>query len=376
MSNHNASCKRRGSLVDRGANGGILGNDAIVIREHRRSVDVTGIDNHEMTGLKIVDGAAKVTTQRGPAILILNQYAHHGLGRTIHSSGQIESYKNKVDDKSIKVGGRQVIQTLEGYILPLDIINGLPHLAMDPPTSNEMDELPHIILTPASVWNPKTLDNNLSHQDDWINIIADLDNGITETPFDMFGNYKKREVLQDFTQINPVPNDLGLTATFHQACNLNERRIPGGETKPKKIDYESLRRYLLYVPVEKVRRTIQNTTQWATNITTDGYHLQKTIKSPYPAHNVYRRNEPVATDTMYAAVAAVTTNGHTYCQVFVGRKSLVIDVYSMGTSKEFVNTLEDVIRKRGAMDTLIADSASDESSARVKDVLRALQIKQ
>ena len=77
---------------------------------------------------------------------------------------------------------------------------------------------------------------------------------------------------------------------------------------------------------------------------------------------------------MYAAVAAVATNGHTYCQVFVGRKSLVIDVYSMGTSKEFVNTLEDVIRKRGAMDTLIADSASDESSARVKDVLRALQI--
>ena len=61
-------------------------------------------------------------------------------------------------------------------------------------------------------------------------------------------------------------------------------------------------------------------------------------------------------------------------QVFVGRKSLVIDVHGMGTSKEFVNTLEDVMRKRGAMDKLISDSTAVETSDRVKDILRALII--
>ena len=36
-----------------------------------------------------------------------------------------------------------------------------------------------------------------------------------------------------------------------------------------------------------------------------------------------------------------------------------------------VNTLEDVIRKRGAMDKLITDSAHVEISKRVSEILRA-----
>ena len=44
-------------------------------------------------------------------------------------------------------------------------------------------------------------------------------------------------------------------------------------------------------------------------------------------------------------------------QIFVGRKSLVVDVFGMLTDKQFVNSLEDVIRKQGAMDKLITDSA-------------------
>ncbi len=49
-------------------------------------------------------------------------------------------------------------------------------------------------------------------------------------------------------------------------------------------------------------------------------------------------------------------------QVFVGRKSHVIDVYGMTSGKEFVNTLEDVIRKRGAMDKLVSDSATSQGN--------------
>ena len=52
-----------GSLVDQGANGGILGSDARVIFTHLRTVNVTGIDNHQLDELKIVDGSATATTQ-------------------------------------------------------------------------------------------------------------------------------------------------------------------------------------------------------------------------------------------------------------------------------------------------------------------------
>jgi hypothetical protein len=88
VSNHGFSS--RGALVDRGANRGILGQDARVICKHIQTVDVTGIDNHEMSDLPIVDGAAWVMTNDRPIVAIFKQYAYHGINRTIHSSLQLE----------------------------------------------------------------------------------------------------------------------------------------------------------------------------------------------------------------------------------------------------------------------------------------------
>ena len=44
-------------------------------------------------------------------------------------------------------------------------------------------------------------------------------------------------------------------------------------------------------------------------------------------------------------------------QLFVGKESLVSDIYPMRSGKEFVNTLENNIHRHGAMDKLISDSA-------------------
>jgi hypothetical protein len=71
-------------LVDRGANGGIIGNDARVHHVHLREVDVTGIDNHELNSLKLVDGSQDHDQQRPRWIGIFRQYAYHGVNRTIH----------------------------------------------------------------------------------------------------------------------------------------------------------------------------------------------------------------------------------------------------------------------------------------------------
>ncbi len=43
-----------GSLIDRGANGGIAGDDARIIEKSDRMVDVRGIDNHQITNIPIV----------------------------------------------------------------------------------------------------------------------------------------------------------------------------------------------------------------------------------------------------------------------------------------------------------------------------------
>ena len=85
VSNIHARNKSPGSLVDRGANGGLLGADGRVIHQYNKTVDVTGIDNHEVNGLRIVNAVAIAHSQKGPVILVLNQYAYVGTGRTIHS---------------------------------------------------------------------------------------------------------------------------------------------------------------------------------------------------------------------------------------------------------------------------------------------------
>ena len=48
-SNHRRS--HAGSLVDRGANGGIAGGDIRVINKTTKSVNIRGIDNHQITGV-------------------------------------------------------------------------------------------------------------------------------------------------------------------------------------------------------------------------------------------------------------------------------------------------------------------------------------
>ena len=88
--------------------------------------------------------------------------------------------------------------------------------------------------------------------------------------------------------------------------------------------------------------------------------------------NIPRRNEPVATDTIHALIAAI--GGYMHAQIFIGRKSLVIDIFGLYKEKDFVNSLLDVITKRGAMDLLISDGAQAENSKRVQEVLRQLII--
>ena len=109
---HSHSRIRRGTLVDRGANGGICGEDVRIIHKSGRIVDVQGIDNHQVVDVPIVTAGAIISTQHGRVILILNQYAYIGNGKTIHSSGKMEIFGNEVNDKSMKVpGGLQCITT-------------------------------------------------------------------------------------------------------------------------------------------------------------------------------------------------------------------------------------------------------------------------
>ena len=96
-------------------------------------VSIQDINIPTLSNIPIVSTGGVVLTQHGPVIIIMHQYAHVGKGNPIHSAGQLEHFGSDVNDRSVKApGGTQRIMTLDGYLIPLDIINGLPCLKVRP----------------------------------------------------------------------------------------------------------------------------------------------------------------------------------------------------------------------------------------------------
>jgi hypothetical protein len=171
-----ASHRKKSSLINQGANGGIPGIDTRVIERHpHQTVDmICGINNHQITSIPIVTAGAAVRSQRGDVILIMHQYAHHPQeGSSIHSSCQLESLANDDNGKLIHIpGGLQRIQTVDGYVFPLSIRDGLPYLGMRPYLDVEYESPPHVILTSDVDWDPR-LDFYIDDNNDWDDATSD-----------------------------------------------------------------------------------------------------------------------------------------------------------------------------------------------------------
>jgi hypothetical protein len=83
-----------------------------------------------------------------------------GHGKTIHASGQLESFGNQVDERSkLVANGKQHILTTDGFNIPLDIVQGLAYMKIRAPSDDELLTLPHVIFTSDTDWDPTILDN-------------------------------------------------------------------------------------------------------------------------------------------------------------------------------------------------------------------------
>ena len=366
-----ASQAKHGSLVDRGANGGPAGSDVRILSRSSRKCTVTGIDSHELQGLDVVQCAALVETNHGIVNLIMNEYACYGKGHTIHSSGQIEWFKNSVDDRSVQVGGKQRICTTDGYTMPLTCKVGLMYLSIiGKPTDQDLERYPAVHLTGPHEWDPSVLDYTHPSGDGeppWSN---DPEERYAFDPnFDEFGDYTQRAIqtLSILDDSSPT-----LTPGSNYLANQHDFRTSQHAVKHEAPDYEKFRPYFGWVNVDTVQKTMQQSTQWGVSLP-NTFPMKRHLKSRNPALNVPRRHEAVATDTVFSDTPAVDS-GVKQAQVFVGRDTLVADAYPMKSGKQFVNTLEDNIRRRGAMDKLLSDSAKTEISNKVMDILRAYHI--
>ncbi len=67
-------------------------------------------------------------------------------------------------------------------------------------------------------------------------------------------------------------------------------------------------------------------------------------------------------------------HGATCAQLFVGRTSLLTDVYGMKRPNEFVHTLQDNIRQRGAPTQILSDNGQNQIGKAAKTILHSLMI--
>ena len=315
-----------------------------------KKVDVQGIDNHQMNDIPLVTAGGVIHTNKGDVIAILHNYAYTGKGTSIHSSGQIESFNNVVHDKSMRVGGKQRIITLDNYIIPLNVVNGLPRLPMTPFTDKQWEQLPHVFLTGETDWDPRSLDNDFSTDTSWYDPEELPPDDDIPPRFDHVGDYNKRVHVSS----HEIPSNCDVDqAILYHASKLyfdpSSRPSPasshpsGGtqssgdsihsssvDVTSKPPDYDKQRPLFAWLPTSTIKKTYELTTQLAR--LPFSTILKKRFKSPNPALNIHRRNEPVATDTIYSDTPAIDS-GVKQAQLFVGCDTMLTDVYPLKTDK-------------------------------------------
>ena len=339
-------------LVDHGANKGLAGPDMRGIHRTYRKIKIQDIDNHEVADLDVVTTATLLNTSQEKVIGIFNEYAYLWKGSSIHSSGQLEWLQTHVHETSVKVGGTQLINTLDGYSVPLLIKDGLAYAtSLGRLTNLDMDTYPHVFITSPDKWDHSQVLDQLfgdpmfdTHGGFNQPIIANLNNLLDAPPGD----------CESCTEISSV-----FTANLHQSS-------------PQEPDWNTQRPSPAWTSPSSIKDTFNVTTRHGTAPNTQDY-IKNHFKPRNPASSIPRCSEDLATDTIFSDTPAVD-DGSTMAQFFCGHDTLVCDAYGIKSTKQFINTLSDNIRKWGAMDTLISDGGNYDISKGVTDLLHSLFI--
>jgi hypothetical protein len=361
-----------GAMLDRGANGGLGGSDMRVLESVTGVyADVQGVGDASVTDLPIVLGASLVeNTNRGPIIGLFPQYAYYGKGRTIHSAVQMEAFGLDVDEKPRKARhpGLQRIVTPDGYVIPLSIRNGLPYMDMRYPSEEDMKNYPHVYFTEDSDWNPTQLD------DEYIDDPDGFDRGAYQS--DIEGDELTfASDVNDFGEIlDSTHYDLDvLLSQVKQSRVVMEQLI--AKHVPK---FEQLRPNFGWISAERIKATLAATTQFGRTVVRFPFRMH--FKTRFPAANVDRLNDAVATDTFFSNTPAVNDGipGHggvTMAQIFCARNSQLGLAVPMRSEKDMPQTIHEWIRTYGAPNMLISDNAKVEIGKTVQDILRYYVIK-
>ena len=146
-----------------------------------------------------------------------------------------------------------------------------------------------------------------------------------------------RSQIKDKQQQVPL---LSEPTEIHDDNTDNIVEVPMASPRPRdtikqSIDSAALPPFFAWLSVEAIKNTVAAMTQYAR--ISGSTLLKKCFKSPFPAMNVPRRTEEVATDFVYSDTPAIAS-GDTIAAIFVGRKTIATDACGIKTEKGFPAT--------------------------------------
>ena len=193
-------------------------------------------------------------------------------------------------------------------MIPLSIETGLVYMhPIRIPTDQDLQMYPHVFFTSPDIWDPSVLDHEITPS-----LLEDInqhsdDSLLQDSIFDEYGDLHHRAIqtLDIFSDLPSLPpGEPTIYAHLH-------------DSNPAEEDWESLRPYFGWQSEQVIQDTYKVTSRFGGTIPRHDY-LKKHFKSRNPVFNIPRRNEAVATDTIFSDTPAIN-DGSTMAQFFVGR---------------------------------------------------------
>ena len=247
-------------------------------------INIVGMDNHELTGLDVVTAVSLLDTNQGKVISIFNEYAFLGKGNSIHSPGQMEYFKTRADEKPVKVGGKQRLETLEGYAMPIIFKDGLAYIkTLDRPNDQELETYPHAFFTPLDTWAPSLLDHEFSPENEipWSQLQGTRP--FYDPLFDAQGDLNQR-IIATLNTFLGLPDHTD-TSTFN--INSTSWHSLPHHSLPSDVDWEALKPCFGWAPISSIQNTFNVTTRYGLAASTQD-DLKKHFKARNPVFNIPR----------------------------------------------------------------------------------------
>jgi len=217
-------------------------------------------------------------------------------------------------------------------------------MGMECPNKQEMEHYPQVVFTSDMSWVP-----NLFDDDD-------------DMPIEVTG---------------PVPPTDGRVNQYGDFLGREHREAYGQAVTRHTPNLDVMRPYFGWTPLDRIQRTLDVTTQYARADTR--LPMRKHFKTRFPAANVSRLDDVVATDTFFSDTPAHDDGiyghgGAKMVQLYTGVKTQYTKAYPMVSETQMPGTFEDFIRQVGAPNSLFSDNSKVQIGAKVKDLLRMYRI--